>query len=50
MMTKVVKWINSKKKKDSLRDMWDNNKTANIHITGEPEGEERMVLKKYLKK
>ena len=26
---------------DSLRDLWDNIKCNNIHITGVPEGEER---------
>ena len=30
-----------KKKKDSLRDPWDNIKHTNIHIIGVPEGEER---------
>ena len=30
-----------KKKKDSLRDLWDNVKCTNIHIIGFPEGEER---------
>lgn len=34
---------------DSLRDLWNNNKTANIHITGVP-GEESVVPKKYLNK
>ena len=32
---------------DSLRDLWDNNKCTNIHITGVPEGEER---EKWLEK
>ena len=27
--------------KDSLRDLWDNIKWTNIHITGVPEAEER---------
>ena len=26
---------------NSLRDLWDNKKKANIYITGVPEGEER---------
>ena len=30
-----------KKKKDSLRDIWDNIKYTNIHIIWVPEGEER---------
>ena len=30
-----------KKKEDSQRDLWDNIKHTNIHITGVPEGEER---------
>ena len=30
-----------KRIEDSLRDLWDNNKCTNIHITGVPEGEER---------
>ena len=29
-----------KRNKDSLRDLWDNNKLTNIHIIGVPEGEE----------
>ena len=29
------------KSKDSLRDLWDNNRHTNIHIIGVPEGEER---------
>ena len=33
--------IEKKKKKDSLRDLWDNVKCTNIHIIGFPEGEER---------
>ena len=30
-----------KRKEDSLRDLWDNIKRNNIHIIGDPEGEER---------
>ena len=30
-----------KRNEDSLRDLWDNIKRNNIHITGVPEGEER---------
>ena len=30
-----------KKNEDSLRDLWDNIKCTNIHITGVSEGEER---------
>ena len=30
-----------KRNEDSLRNLWDNIKRANIHITGVPEGEER---------
>ena len=30
-----------KRNEDSLRDLWDNIKHNNIHITGVPEGEER---------
>ena len=30
-----------KRNEDSLRDLWDNIKCANIHIIGAPEGEER---------
>ena len=30
-----------KRNEDSLRDLWDNIKHANIHIIGVPEGEER---------
>ena len=30
-----------KTNEDSLRDLWDNIKCTNIHITGVPEGEER---------
>ena len=30
-----------KRNEDSLRDLWDNNKCNNIHIIGDPEGEER---------
>ena len=29
-----------KRKEDSLRDLWNNIKRTNIHITGVPEGEE----------
>ena len=42
---RVVETTATKKKKewneDSLRDLWDNIKCANIHIIGVPEGEER---------
>ena len=30
-----------KRNEDSLRDLWDNIKHTNIHIIGDPEGEER---------
>ena len=30
-----------KRNEDSLRELWDNIKHTNIHIIGEPEGEER---------
>ena len=30
-----------KRNEDNLRDLWDNVKRNNIHITGVPEGEER---------
>ena len=30
-----------RRNEDSLRDLWDNLKCTNIHITGAPEGEER---------
>ena len=30
-----------KRNEGSLRDLWDNIKCTNIHITGVPEGEER---------
>jgi len=30
-----------KTNKESLRELWDNMKCTNIHITGVPEGEER---------
>ena len=39
-----------KKNEDSLRDILDNIKCANIHIIGVPEGEERKEPRKYLKK
>ena len=29
------------KRNESLRDLWDNIKCTNIHVTGVPEGEER---------
>ena len=35
---------------DSLRDLWDNIKSTNIHIIRVPEGEERKDLRKYLKR
>ena len=41
-----------KRNEDSLRDLWDNIKRNNIHITGVPEGEERerRELRKYVKR
>ena len=39
-----------KRYEDSLRDLWDNIKRTNIHIITVPEGEERMDLRKYLKR
>ena len=30
-----------KKKEQSLGDLWDHDKTSNIHVTGVPEGEEK---------
>ena len=36
--------------KNSLRDLWDNIKCTNIHILSVPEGEERLDLRKYLKR
>ena len=30
-----------KRNENSLRDLWDNIKCTNIHIIGDPEGEER---------
>ena len=40
-----------KKNEESLRELWDNIKRTNIHIIGEPEGEERerKGQKKYSK-
>ena len=35
---------------DSLGDLWDNIKYANIHTIGLPEGEERKDLRKYLRR
>ena len=39
------------KRNESLRDLWDNIKCTNIHVTGVPEGEERerKRLRTYLK-
>ena len=39
-----------KRIEDILRDFWDNIKCTNIHNTGVPEGEERMNLRKCLKR
>ena len=40
-----------KRNEDSLRDLWDNIKHNNIHITGVPEEKrERKDPRKYLKK
>ena len=39
-----------KRNEDSLRDLWDNIKRNNIHIIGDPEGEERKDPRKYLKR
>ena len=39
-----------RRNEDSLRDLWDSIKCTNIHIITVPEGEERMDLRKYLKK
>ena len=39
-----------KRNEDSLRDLWNNIKRNNIHITGVPEGEERKDQRKYLKR
>ena len=39
-----------KRNEDSLRDLWDNIKSTNIHIIGAPEGEERKDPRKYLKR
>lgn len=37
-----------KKKKNTLRDLWESIKQTNIHIVGAPEGEERQKF--YFKK
>ena len=39
-----------KKYESNIRDLWDNIKCANLYIIGIPEGEEKRVLKMYLKK
>ena len=39
-----------KRNKNSLRDLWNNIEYTNIHIITVPEGEERMDLRKYLKR
>ena len=39
-----------KRNENSLRELWDNVKHTNIRIIGVPEGEERKVQKKYLKR
>ena len=40
-----------KRIEDSLRDLWDNIKWTNIHITGVPEEEEKEKgMRKYLKR
>ena len=39
-----------KRNEESLRELWDNVKCTNIHITGVPEGEEREKPKKKKKK
>ena len=42
---------NEKKNEDSLRDLWDNIKSTNIHIIWVPEEKrERKDLRKYMKK
>ena len=38
-----------KRNDDSLRELWDNVKCTNIHITWVPEGEERKGTEKILK-
>ena len=38
------------KRNDSLRDLWDNIKSTNIHIIWVPEKRERKDLRKYLKR
>ena len=42
----------SKRKEDSLRELWDNFKGTDIHVIGMPEGEEREKegQRKYLKR
>ena len=39
-----------KRNEESLRELWDNVKRTNIHITGVPEGEREETEKKYSKK
>ena len=40
-----------KRNEDSLRNLWDNIKSTNIHILGVPEGDERQKgPRKYLKR
>ena len=39
-----------KTNEESLRELWDNVKCTSIRIIGVPEGEERKVQKKYLKR
>ena len=41
----------TKRNEDSLRNLWDNIKSTNIHIIGVPEGDERQKgPRKYLKR
>ena len=45
-----IKKKRMKRNEASLRELWDNIKSTNIHITQVPEGEERKGWRKYLKK
>ena len=47
-LTEAEQWQKRiKRNENSLRDLWDNIKGTNTHITGVPEGEERKELKIY---
>ena len=39
-----------KRNEENLRELWDNVKRTNIHITGVPEGEREETEKKYSKR